>query len=212
MPTPTGPKTLKLIAGMAVAAIAVAGCSSGATVTVGDGKGSAFCNDVLKFRDQANALEAAASQGLPALRTQADLTRDQLITLQNEANPADRVNGHPVKDDLQTAVTTYKALAGGLDSADPNDPAAVTKVLNGVQSSEGGAFTTATGRLDSYTQKACGVKVTAATTSTAPAPTTTTTTATSTTSTNGAPTGPVGPVVTGPSPTTSAATTATTGP
>jgi len=196
LPTVIETKTVKLLAAVALGAIVLAGCSSGPTVTVGDGRGSAFCTDVAKFRDQANALEAAAGKDLASVRTQADATRDQLITLQTEANPADRVNGHLVKDDLQTAVDTYKALAGGLDSANASDPNAVSKVLASVQSSEGGPFTSASGRLDAYTKSACGVTVSAVTTTTV-APATTTSSGPTTTI------APVGPVVTSTTSTTS---------
>ena len=167
------PRSLKLLAAAAVTAIALAGCSSSAKVTLGDGKGSPFCADVAKFQEQAHALEAAASGDLATLRTQADLTRDQLVALQKEANPADRVNGHAVKDDLAVAVDTYKALAGGLDTANASDPNAVTTVLASVKDKEGGPFTASSGRLDAYAKQACGIAVTAASTSTvAPAPTT----------------------------------------
>ncbi|GAC1313630.1 MAG: hypothetical protein NVSMB12_05560 [Acidimicrobiales bacterium] len=164
------PRSLKLLAAAAVTAIAIAGCSSSAKVTLGDGKGSPFCADVAKFQDQAHALEAAAGGDLAGLRTQADATRDQLVALQKEANPADRVNGHAVKDDLQVAVDTYKALAGGLDSANASDPNAVTGVLASVKDKQGGAFTASSGRLDAYAKQACGIAVTGATTTTAPAP------------------------------------------
>ena len=184
-------RSLKLLAAAAVTAVALAGCSSSAKVTLGDGKGSPFCADVAKFQEQAHALEAASTGDLAGLRTQADATRDQLVNLQKEANPADRVNGHAVKDDLAVAVDTYKALASGLDSANSSDPNAVSGVLASVKDKEGGPFTSSSGRLDAYAKQACGIAVTAVTTSTlAPVATTAAPGASSTT---GAPA--VGPVV-----------------
>lgn len=199
MRTATQPKTGnrrpgRAVAAAVVAALAIAGCASSATVTVGDGKGSPFCADVAKFQEQAHALEAAAAGDLGGLRTQADVTRDQLIALQKEASPVDRVNGHAVKDDLQVAVDTYKGLADGLDKASASDPSAVGKVLADVQSKSGGAFTASTGRLDAYSKQACGIAVTSGSTTTvAVAPPSSAAPAAPTSSTTGAPL--VGPVV-----------------
>lgn len=198
MRTATQPKTGnrrpgRAVAVAALAVLTIAGCASSATVTVGDGKGSPFCADVAKFQEQAHALEAAATGDVAGLRTQADVTRDQLIALQKEASPADRVNGHAVKDDLQVAVDTYKGLADGLDTANATDPTAVSKVLADVQSRSGGAFTASTGRLDAYSKQACGIAVTSGSTTTVAAAPPTSAAPAATSSTTGA--APVGPVV-----------------
>ncbi|GAC1599820.1 MAG: hypothetical protein NVS3B21_26610 [Acidimicrobiales bacterium] len=146
--------------------MAVTGCSRGPTVAIGDGRGSPFCTDVGNFRTQASALETAATQDLSALRAETSKARDQLVALQKEANPADRVNNVAVKDDLQVTVNTYTALAAGLDGADPADPNSATKALAAVQDKQGATLTKATGRLDAYTKKVCGISVTAPTSTT----------------------------------------------
>ncbi|GAC1537882.1 MAG: hypothetical protein NVS3B12_22380 [Acidimicrobiales bacterium] len=159
-------RTRLTVASVAVAAVALTGCSRGPTVAIGDGRGSPFCTDVGNFRNEAASLEAAATQDLPALRAETSKARDQLAALQREANPADRVNNVAVKDDLQVTVNTYTALAAGLDSADPADPNSATRALAAVQDKQGATLTKATGRLDAYTKKVCGLSVTAPTSST----------------------------------------------
>jgi hypothetical protein len=186
--------------GAVVAAFALAGCSSGATINPKTlGPHDKLCVDTLAFQSQAAALEQASTSGtLSDLQTVSAATRDALKGLVTDAATLpDKVNGHLVRDDLATAAATYTALAQQLQAASPSDPNAVSTALSAVQSKEGQAFTDATGRLDAYTSKVCGLSPNGPPT-TAPA---------SATSTSVAPIGPTGATTTG-APSASTTTTA----
>jgi hypothetical protein len=190
---PGPPVTFRRSIVWALAACVVAGCSKGATITpLTTRQTDPFCVDVTAFQAKAAALEAASTQGdLATVRTNVDAVNAALQALVTDAAKLpDKVNGHFVRDDLGVAAGTYSALKDALAGAKEGDPNALTTALASVENKEGQTFTSATGRLDAYTKKACNLVVSNPTTTLA----TTTTT------------GVVGPV----GPTTSAAVTTTT--
>ena len=159
-------KTNWLAGGAVVVALVLTGCAKQASVTVGDGRGSKFCADVADFQVQAVALEQASTGDLATFRREVRTTTDQLHALQAEANPANKVNGGSVKDDLGVQAATYESLDQALQAANPSDPAAVTAALASWLSKNGQAFTKATDQVDIYARQACGVTGTLAPTTT----------------------------------------------
>lgn len=158
-----------------VCALVSAGCSAGANVSpITIGRSDTLCTDMGAFQGQAAQLEAASVQGdLTTIRTQVSGAADALAHLQADAAKLpDKVNGHLVRDDLAVAASTYSALKDALAAAKDGDPNGLTNALASVQSKEGQQFTQATGRLDAYTKKVCGLVVSSPT-STNPSSTTT---------------------------------------
>jgi hypothetical protein len=159
-----------LLGGAAVAALTVAGCSSGATIHSTITSAAPFCKDLQGFATQVEGLSNAANEPLSTLTPQVGAVYQSLAKLQSEAPSADTVNGHLVKADLATEASAFGALSGALASASTTDPNAAGNALDAVNAKYGGALTDATNRLDDYAHPVCGVTVTA------PNPTTTTTT------------------------------------
>jgi hypothetical protein len=202
-----------LMGAAALSALVLAGCSGGANISpITIGSHDKLCTDVAAFQAQAAALEAESATGsLATVRSAVSAVKASLDTLQADAAKLpDKVNGHLVRDDLATAASTYSALDAALAAANPTDPNALQGALTSVLNKEGQAFTQATGRLDAYTKKVCGLVVNNPTTTTTPLSTTTTVPTGATTT--AAPV--VGPVATttsvAPAATTSVAPAATT--
>ena len=147
-----------MAAGTALAGTVLAGCASGPVIHSTIGQGSKFCGDLSSFSLQAEELNNGGT--LAALQSEVPAVHQALVTLAQEAPPADTVGGHLVKTDLNTEATAYGQLATALQQADPSDPNAAGDALKKVEEQSGGAVTDATGRLDDYAHKACGVNPT----------------------------------------------------
>ena len=148
----------------AVAVLTLAACASKASVTAVDGPNSAFCNDMGAFQVIALGVDQAQSGDATAFKQQVGVVHTALVKLQGEANVADKVNGHLVKNDLAVLVDAYGQLVTGLGAA-PTEAAAAAAV----QAKLGGPAAAASGHLDAYAKQGCKVSATAATTTVAPA-------------------------------------------